>query len=131
MTRFSIAEQHKIAELEEDFVRDAYDMYGGGKIPGAESTIKADFIDWFGATPTVVAQVWFLIEDGYDLPRGAKQERLLWGLYLNKNYGTSRGMARMVGVDKDTFRRWSWWMLNEVSFLEAHIVSQIFSSFSM
>ena len=126
MARFSANEKQVIAQFEDDFIRDAYDMYGRGKIPNSQHTRNLDFIDWFGATPTVVAQVWYLLQDGYeDMPRGANQERLLWGLYLNKNYGTSRGMARMVGVDKDTFRRWSWWMLNEVSFLEAHVVSKL------
>jgi hypothetical protein len=89
-------------------------------------------IEMFGATPEVIARAWYLIEEGFDImPRGATKERFLWGLLLLKSYGTTKNMASRCGCNKDTFRKWAWFFLEELSFLEDMVVcpSIISSSF--
>lgn len=79
---------------------------------------------WCGCSTMVIAKAWNLLHRG-GLPDHATQERFLWALCLLKSYDNEENnAARMGGVDEGTFRRWSWYFIEELSFCEANVVSQ-------
>jgi hypothetical protein len=83
----------------------------------------------FLAEPVVVADVWQRlavdIEADPDAPddRIAEPVHLLWALMLLKMYSTEAVLSGLCGVDEDTFRKWAWYMIEKVSYLEHEVVS--------
>lgn len=78
----------------------------------------------------MLARLWFLLEDSFVssgdvLPRGATKERMLWGLYLVKSYppNDETGASMCGGIDEKTYRKWAWWFIEELSYLETQLVS--------
>lgn len=79
---------------------------------------------WFGCSLKTVAKIWYLLDNSANkLPEQATQERLLWALVLMKRYDTEEFNAGIVGgVDEGTFRKWSWFFIEEISYLEHDLV---------
>lgn len=123
MVHFSNRELRLISKLEPKFVELAYAKFGNGRVSTSEPMVYRFMIENFGATAQVIARVWFMISDGYDvMPDGATKDRLLWALCFLKTYGTTGNMASRCQCDKDTFRRWAWWFLEELSWLDSYVV---------
>ena len=73
--------------------------------------------------PEFCAHIWELM-DPSSLPNGAEKKHLLYALIFLMIYGTESLHASMAGgVDEATFRNWSWFFVNELSLLEAEVVS--------
>jgi hypothetical protein len=83
----------------------------------------------FLAEPVVVADVWQRlavdIEADPDAPddKIAEPVHMLWALMLLKIYSTEAVLSGLCGVDEDTFRKWAWYMIEKVSYLEHEVVS--------
>ena len=80
----------------------------------------------FGSTWDVIYQIWMLLED---LPCGAKLSHLLWGVLHCKVYGTESVLASIAGVDKKTFRKWSFELRWAMSVAIDKVVSRFFVLF--
>ena len=69
----------------------------------------------------MLARLWYLLEQEHDgvMPRGATKERMIWGLYLAKNYPRSDSIAASAvgGPDEKTYRKWAWYFIEELSYL--------------
>ena len=127
MVNFSRRSLREIERLEPVFVDLAYTKFSNGRVPNSLPMVYKFMVETFGATAQVIARLWHLIEEGFDtMPRRATKERFLWALCFLKNYGTTRNMASRCGCDKDTFRKWTWWFLEELSWLEDLVVSVLF-----
>lgn len=114
-----------IEVLATDFENIAFRLFRDGKGLGGSAGVKDRRMRaWVGCSATVVAKAWHLLCEGEPLPRGATKERFLWALMLLKSYDTEENNAsRVGGVDEGTFRSWSWWFIDELSYLEDEVVS--------
>lgn len=125
MVIFSQAALQEIESLEDEFARAAFNLFWNGQMPASKKVRDRRMIGWVGATQGMLARAWYLLEEQFDgvMPHGATQERFLWGLLLLKNYDTVENNAsRCGGVDEKTFRKWAWWFLSELSYLETVVV---------
>lgn len=57
--------------------------------------------------------------------RGADPKHMLWGLLFMKVYSTEEAHSTVCGISRNTFRKWSWLMLNLISGIK--IVSSTFN----
>ena len=95
---------------------------------GSAVTADRRFRAWFGPSTNVCAKTWVLVvemhaEDGGMRP-GATKERFLWALKILKGYDTEENLATSAGgVDEKTLRKWGWFFIDEISFLEPAVVS--------
>lgn len=87
------------------------------------------FRSFFGCPPSVGAQVWNKIMPSIDRSksseyRTAQPKHLLYGLLFLKVYGTSEDVhCRIVGwVDRQTFRKWSWYFIEKIHDLEYDVI---------
>jgi hypothetical protein len=54
----------------------------------------------------------------------ARRIHLLWGLHLAKVYANEHVMAMTVGAPcKKTYRKWAWFFIEELGYLEGEVVS--------
>jgi hypothetical protein len=111
-----------ISVLEQDFEQIAFTMLRGGHCcTGSDSVRDWHCRAWFGCFLNVLAKAWNLLcrQHGGSLPEGASMDRFLWALILLKSYNVDEvNAARVGGVDKCTFWRWSWWFVEQLSYLE-------------
>ena len=102
------------------------------KKEGASNVIfERRFRSFFGTSPHVCVQLWDLLnpfeEMAPDNP-GLQVEHLLWALLFLKLYAEESVHCGLVGgVDKKTFRKWSWLFIEYISFLETDLVSFCYS----
>ena len=115
----------QIQRLEEDFIQIAFDLFRKGRRSASGKVCNLRVKAWFGCSLTVIAKVWNLLERLGGLHELATKDRLLWGLYLLKQYANDETCAAACGgVDEATFRRWAWYFVEEISYLESFTVSQ-------
>jgi hypothetical protein len=99
-----------------------------GNKRGSAGTADRRFRAWFGCSTTVCAMTWDLIVemragDGGMGP-GATKERFLLALMILKHFDIEENMAAAAGgVDEKTLRKWGWFFIEEISFLESIVVS--------
>ena len=94
-----------LLKLEDDFIKRGLFIMGrehlynpkGAFLPGSVSWRY--FKSFFGVSPGVCADAWFLIERHTELKRGNKRH-FLWGLMILKIYSTYKVMAKLLDVDK-------------------------------
>lgn len=98
---------------------------------GSQKVFLERWTSFFNAEPEVVAHAWsLLIEDeGFAEELFIDPAYLLWALMLLKMYSTEPVLAGMLGVDEDTFRKWAWYFIEEVSYLEPEVVSFFYHLF--
>lgn len=133
MVKFSRAALRAISSLEDEFANITFKLFRQGKMPKAVGLRNRRMVGWIGATPSMLARAWYLLEDRFDndMPRGATKERFLWGLYRLKAYDNDHNNAARCGaVDEKTFAKWSWWFLEELSFLEDEVVRYLLFLFA-
>lgn len=91
------------------------------------SGVVADrrFRSYFGVSVDVCTQAWqLLLAQIGTLPKGALMVHLLWALMCMKLYTNETALASIAGgVDEKTFRKWSWFFIEELSYLETSVVS--------
>ena len=77
----------------------------------------------FGAMPVVCCLLWNRIDPYVTMPDGVHKKHLLWALYFLKVYDTEENSAQSIGgVDKQTFRVWSFRFVEAMSYLESSVV---------
>lgn len=75
------------------------------------------------------ALTWNLLFDGVGANANANAngemefEHLLWGLLFLKTHGKESVMALAVGVQRTTFRKWSWQVIFHIAGLRREVVS--------
>jgi hypothetical protein len=102
----------------------------GDRREGSAVTMERRFRAWFGASATVAAKAWTLLTgvNGWERPAEAK-EKFLWALMLLKRYETEENLAASAGgVDEKTYRKWAWFFVDMLSYLEPDVVSVKFES---
>jgi hypothetical protein len=83
------------------------------------------FRSTFGTTAVVCCRLWHLLQPVQTMQQGASPRHLLWALMLLKIYSTESVLSTMAqGVDEKTFRKWAWMFIDEISYLEASVVSE-------
>lgn len=94
---------------------------------GSDLVFERRFRSHFGASPKVVAYTWDLLrQKDVDLDAGATIDRFMWSLFLLKCYSTEEiNCSHLFGVDEKTFRKWAWFFIDQISFLEADVVSYL------
>ena len=117
-------DQATLDTLEEEFIRIAFDLFRRGRQSTSFTVCDRRIRAWCGCSPRVIAKLWNLLDRTNALQELATKERLLWGLHLLKGYGNERTCAAFCGgVDEGTFRRWAWFFITELSYLEGVVVS--------
>ena len=117
----------KIKRLSKKFEKIAFRVYRNGQEP-CDSKLVRDrrMRAWFGASSKTIAKAWTILARSFDneLIEGATKERFLWAFILLKSYATEENNAsRVGGVDEGTFRKWSWYFIEEFSYCEDDVVS--------
>lgn len=98
-------------------------MMRNGRMTGSRAVRDRRIRAWFGCSVKTIAKIWYLLNNGF-LPEQATKDRLLWGLRLMKGYETEEVNAAIIGgVDEATFRRWSWFFVEEIANLFDVVVS--------
>jgi len=97
-----------------------------GLLSGSSDQFEKRWIAHFEVVPYVCLQLWELIVlDG--LPdQLAKPHHLLWALLFLKTYSTEAVLAGMCGCNEDTFRKYCWLFVDEISYLEHDVVCSLF-----
>ena len=111
-----------IQALEGEFTRIAFQLFRDGRLSSDPFICDRRIRGWCGCSPTVIAKLWNLLERG-NLHELASKDRLLWGLHLLKGYTDEITAAAFCGsVDECTFRKWAWYFIEEISYLENEVV---------
>jgi hypothetical protein len=77
----------------------------------------------FGVTPDQCSELWTLLSSETTMDSYAKPKHLLWALMLMKIYATEAVLSVSAGCDKNTFRKWTWTFIEEMSNLSKSVVS--------
>lgn len=85
------------------------------------SDSRRRFFSAFGTSPTVCSIIWTFLEPTVN--RWASPDHLLWSLFFLKVYPTEAIGSSTVGVHEKTFRKWVWFFVEAISYLETDIVS--------
>ena len=120
----------RIKRLVHDFERIAFDLLRQGRQTGSKAVRDRRIRAWLGVSSKTVAKAWdlFCRQHNNRPPEGATKERFLWAFILLKSYDTDEvNAARVGGVDEGTFRKWSWWFVDELANLESEVVSSFVS----
>jgi hypothetical protein len=123
-----IFDQAAINHLEAEFTGIGSRLLRGDRREGSAVTMERRFRAWFGTSATVVAKTWTLLTEvnGWERPAEAKG-KFLWALMLLKRYETEENLAVSAGgVDEKTFRKWAWFFVDLLSYLEPDVVSAKF-----
>jgi hypothetical protein len=82
----------------------------------------ARFRAHFGTSANICCELWKMI--GANAIDGAKPVHLLWALMLLKLYCAESVLCTLAGgVHEQTFRKWAWLFVNEISELQYRVVS--------
>lgn len=119
-------DQDVLDALEEEFVDIAFDLFRKRRRSESHRVCDVRIRAWCGCSALVIAKIWYLLNEDGSLPEHATKEKLLWALQLLKCYTEDRtGAAFCGGVDEGTYRRWTWFFIDEMSFLENRVVSVV------
>jgi len=99
---------------------------------GSQKVFLERWTQHYFAEPEVITNTWKRlavdIESDPDAPgdKIAEPVHLLWAAMFLKVYATESVLSGVCGVDEDTFRKWAWYMVEKVSYLEHEVVSFFF-----
>lgn len=82
---------------------------GNRRVPAGRSS----YVQVFGVSPNISAMVWMYVRDS--VPVDTMPKHLLWALLLMKTYATEGVNECLAGVHRETFRRWSWLLIEAMS----------------
>jgi len=109
----------------EDYIGWGANIMNRSKYESHLQSFEERWIAHFEVVPIIVLKLWELLEEG-EGNRG-HPAHLLWALLWLKTYQTEQVCAGMVGEDgvgihEDTFRDWSWYYVQQISYLEDEVV---------
>ena len=81
------------------------------------------FKSYFGATPSICAQLWQMLDPRRQISSYAKPVHLLWALMLIRVYATEEVLAGIAGVTEKTFRKWAWAFITATADVSYEVVS--------
>lgn len=87
----------------------------------SEASAREDFMAWYGTEPHVVAVLWSYLSP--DVVSGCQPKHFLWALHFLKSYDVERNTSRFFRVDRKTYRKWTWYILDRMTTLSSQIVS--------
>jgi len=87
----------------------------------SETSAREDFMAWYGTEPLVVALLWRYLAPL--VVRECKPKHLLWALHFLKSYDVERNTSRFFRVDRKTYRKWSWYILECTASISHQVVS--------
>ena len=117
-------DQHRIDALETEFINLAFALFRNGARSQSYKVCDRRIRAWCGCSPLVIAKTWDLLERG-GLHERASKERLLWALHLLTAYSVEETASAFCKCsDEGTFRHWAWYFIDEISYLESHVVSR-------
>lgn len=123
--------RQRVRQLKAEIERDAFDVFRQGRFSGSRGVRDKRIRAWCGCSASVIARAWYLLEQGHLEPQ-ASRERLLWALHMLNCYPNEReGAARCGGVDEGTYRKWVWYFVEELAYLEDDVVSRRHFSFCL
>ena len=117
-----VYDDNTIQELEADFIAIAYRLFKGRTPSSSHLVNDRRLRAWCGCSPTVIAKVWNLLDRFGGLEQEATRDRLLWALHLLTSYNNTETSAAFCKADEKTFRRWAWYFIEEISYLENFVV---------
>lgn len=98
----------------------------------AFSSEDREFRENFGCSVRVCHSLWNLLKKTDNLPSNGRLEHFLWALMFLKIYGTEKVMcSRAGGVDKDTFRKWTWLFVDAIASLESSLVRMLLTDLKL
>ena len=113
-----------VEALERQFATVAFNLFRNGRLTGSFSVQDRRVRSWCGASLTVIAIVWWLLQRRGHLEEGATMDRFLWSLNFLRTYPTTdNGASRCGRVDEGTWIKWVWYFVEEISYLENDVVS--------
>ena len=80
----------------------------------------------FGTSPKVCETIWYRLSPEETMEAGSSPIHMLWALMLMKVYANENVLRSMAATPKPTaktWRKWAWYFVFEISYLEASIVS--------
>jgi len=124
-------ETNDAVAAEEGFTRTEAEITGaanglfGRSGTGSQLIYERRFHAHFGVSPQVAACTWDLLQEHCGPhPAEATMDRFLWGLLLLMCYDVEQvNCTKAAGCDEQTFRTWSWYFIDQISYLEPHVVS--------
>lgn len=93
------------------------------------ATEMTRFKAMFGTGPDNCARIWAMIDPFASMPAGVQVVHLLWALMFLKLYDSESVLSSLAGgsgeaVDEQTFRKWCWLFVGEISHLQYRVVSE-------
>jgi hypothetical protein len=120
---------NKLQAHVDEFEAIAFHVFRRGKATGSLSVQDRRARAWFGCSLLVLAKTWVLLCRQFvqPLPERATKLKFLWAVILLKSYDAEEvNASRVGGVDQGTFCYWSWWFVDEISYLEPSVVREDF-----
>jgi len=112
-----------IQALKREIKRIAFNVLRKGIMSRSEGVRDQQIRAWTGCSTTVLAKAWDLLCRAGPLQEGATMECFLWAFVILKSYDVEENNTSRVGaLDEGTFRQWSWWFIEELSYLESEVV---------
>jgi hypothetical protein len=98
--------------------READELLGGFGQHLASYTINRKHSAHFGSSICMTHLLWCMLDVSNEGPSGATITHLLWTLMFLKMYGTVDTLANKCRVDKNTYRKWTWLLLERLAELD-------------
>jgi hypothetical protein len=80
---------------------------------------------FFGTSPVVAADIWSRLDPRATVNPRSHLRHLLYAFVFLKVYGMEKMHGKIVGVDGETFRKWSWVFVDAISGLLDEVVSSV------
>ena len=80
------------------------------------------FNDIFGTVPSICSLLWTMVDPLNTISSKSRIFHLLWALLLMNDYSTEVINASYVGVDVDTFRKWTHLWISAISHLSTNVI---------
>ena len=124
MVWFSRRAKRKIRQFQSEFERLAFELFYDGRFADSNLVQDSRIRSWCGCSSLVLAKAWFLLQDS--LTEYATQQKFLWCMYFLSQYPQNdmEGASRCL-ADEKTYRRWVWFFVEELAYLEDDIVSDV------
>ena len=118
--------------IEKDLIEIARTMWRRDpKKERSTNTEDRDFREFFGCSLFVSGVVWETLVKNDEIPHNGCLNHLLWALMFMKVYGKERTLCSLAGgVDKKTYRKWSWKFAIAIANLSPSVVRNYYTYIS-
>ena len=108
----------------EDVLRKARQIWRRANKERAVSTEEHEFRTFFGVSVEIFLTTWNLLEKKHYLPPDGTIEHMLWALMFMRVYASESVLCALAGgIDKNTFKKWTWPFIEAIEMLQLDIVS--------